>query len=66
VWLPAAETLPAKAAVSAPTGPEGPETPGLPEQVSRDVRAAECGCLDEGPEVPTGERLAGRPRQPES
>ena len=66
VWLPAAETLPAKVAVSAPTGPEGPETPGVPDQVSRDVRAAECGCLDEGPEVPTGERLAGRPRQPES
>ncbi|MGI9064501.1 MAG: MFS transporter [Pseudonocardiaceae bacterium] len=28
--------------------------------------AAEGGCLDEGPEVPTGRRIAGRPRQPDA
>jgi MFS family permease len=28
--------------------------------------AGECGCLDEGPEIPRGERVAGRPRQPDA
>jgi hypothetical protein len=28
--------------------------------------ASECGCLDEGAEVPTGERVGGRPRHPEA
>lgn len=55
VWLRAPETLPAKVQAA----------PAEAGRISRDVRAAQCGCLDEGPEVPTGERLAGRPRQPE-
>jgi MFS family permease len=60
VWLPAAETLPRRAAaVLRPAG-----TPSVP--VLSDARAAECGCLDESAEVPTGQRLAGRPSQPES
>ncbi|MBY8854709.1 MFS transporter, partial [Saccharothrix sp. MB29] len=33
--------------------------------VASDV-AGECGTLDEGPEVPVGERIAGRPRQPDA
>ncbi|MFC6093751.1 MFS transporter [Saccharothrix lopnurensis] len=44
-----------------------PET--LPKKAQTHVAATvagESGCLDEGPEVPTGERLAGRPRQPEA
>jgi len=44
-----------------------PET--LPKEPSSHVAegvASESGCLDEGPEVPTGERLAGRPRQPDA
>jgi len=44
-----------------------PET--LPKKAEAHVAttvAGECGRLDEGPEVPTGERLAGRPRQPEA
>jgi MFS family permease len=49
-WLPAPETLPRRAPA---------------EHTAADV-AAECGCLDEGPEVPGGERVAGRPRQPEA
>jgi len=28
--------------------------------------AGECGCLDEGPEIPRGERVAGRPRHPDA
>ncbi|WP_158846738.1 MFS transporter [Saccharothrix deserti] len=28
--------------------------------------AGESGCLDEGPEVPVGERISGRPRQPDA
>jgi MFS family permease len=38
---------------------------GEDEHVAADV-AAESGCLDEGPEVPLGERVGGRPRQPEA
>ncbi|QFZ24036.1 MFS transporter [Saccharothrix syringae] len=44
-----------------------PET--LPRKAETHVATAvagESGTLDEGPEVPTGERLAGRPRQPEA
>jgi MFS family permease len=44
-----------------------PET--LPREPSEHVAEAvanECGAMDEGPEVPTGERLAGRPRQPDA
>ncbi|GAA1311727.1 MFS transporter [Saccharothrix xinjiangensis] len=44
-----------------------PET--LPKKAETHVGATvagECGRLDEGPELPTGERLAGRPRQPEA
>jgi MFS family permease len=53
MWLRAPETLPSRVERA-------------PAPVSSDVRSAECGCLDEGPEVPTGERISGRPRQPES
>ncbi|WP_199442552.1 MFS transporter [Umezawaea beigongshangensis] len=35
------------------------------EHVAEDM-AEECGCLDEGPELPLGERVGGRPRQPEA
>ena len=75
VWLPAAETLPRKVAAAVLPSPAEPDLglgklpgPGSREsdKVSRDARAAECGCLGEGAEVPTGERVAGRPRQPES
>lgn len=52
-WLRAPETLPSRVAAEA-------------EPVPAEVRAVECGRLDEGPEVPTGKRVAGRPRQPES
>ncbi|GGP45052.1 MFS transporter [Saccharothrix coeruleofusca] len=44
-----------------------PET--LPRQEKTHVAetvAGECGTLDEGPELPVGERLAGRPRQPDA
>lgn len=42
-----------------------PETlPGRDEHTATQI-AAECGCLDEGPELPTGRCGAGRPRQPE-
>lgn len=50
-WLRAPETLPHRAA--------------SPDHTGEDI-AAECGCLDEGPEVPTGERVSGRPRHPEA
>ncbi|MEU4803018.1 MFS transporter [Actinosynnema sp. NPDC023587] len=44
-----------------------PETlPREPSSHVAEVVANESGCLDEGPEVPTGERLAGRPRQPDA
>ncbi|WP_309116507.1 MFS transporter [Saccharothrix sp.] len=44
-----------------------PETlPREPSEHVAEVVASECGCIDEGPEVPTGERLAGRPRQPDA
>ncbi|MEV0677830.1 MFS transporter [Actinosynnema sp. NPDC050436] len=44
-----------------------PETlPREPSSHVAEVVANEAGCLDEGPEVPTGERLAGRPRQPDA
>lgn len=67
-WVRAPETLPrlakptlvpveAEAPPSVAVSPDGP--------ASSDVRSAECGCLHEGPEVPTGERVAGRPRQPD-
>ena len=48
-WLPAPETLPRVA----------------PRDRTAGEVAAESGMLDEGPEVPGGERVAGRPRQPE-
>ncbi len=44
-----------------------PET--LPREPSSHVAvdvANESGCLQEGPEVPTGERVAGRPRHPDA
>ncbi|MGH3946511.1 MAG: MFS transporter [Pseudonocardiaceae bacterium] len=41
-----------------------PETlPRPPVNTATDL-AAECGCRDEGPELPTGQRVAGRLRQP--
>ncbi|CAL9624999.1 Multidrug resistance protein MdtG [Actinosynnema sp. ALI-1.44] len=44
-----------------------PETlPREPSEHVAEVVANECGRIDEGPEVPTGERLAGRPRQPDA
>ena len=65
-WLGAPETLPSPAGAAATAGAgaaagAGPQAP----PVSTAARAAECGCLDEGPEVPTGERIAGRPRHPD-
>lgn len=51
-WLWAPETLPR---TQPPDATDVPST----------VRAMECGCLDEGPEVPRGQRVAGRPRHPE-
>ncbi|WHT18426.1 MFS transporter [Crossiella sp. CA-258035] len=52
VWLAAPETLPSKAEPA--------------QETHRGTAlAAECGCLDEGPELPLGERVAGKPRQPE-
>lgn len=43
-----------------------PETlPRAPDSTATDI-AAECGCRDEGPEVPTGQRVAGRPRPPQA
>ena len=43
-----------------------PETlPGRDEHTAEQI-AAESGCLDEGPELPTGRRVAGRPRQPDA
>ncbi|MFN2494732.1 MAG: MFS transporter [Pseudonocardiaceae bacterium] len=43
-----------------------PETlPRPQDRTAKDI-AAECGCLDEGPEVPTGRRVAGRPRYPDA
>lgn len=57
VWLAAPETLPGKAdAVAEPEAEQGRGA----------AVAAECGCLGEGPEVPLGERVAGKPRQPEA
>jgi MFS family permease len=44
-----------------------PET--LPREEETHVAeavAGESGCLDEGPEVPVGERVSGRPRQPDA
>ncbi|WP_053717379.1 MFS transporter [Saccharothrix sp. NRRL B-16348] len=44
-----------------------PET--LPREDETHVAAevaGESGCLDEGPEVPVGERVSGRPRQPDA
>lgn len=43
-----------------------PETlPGRDGHTAEQI-AAESGCLDEGPELPTGRRIAGRPQQPEA
>ncbi|WP_086826447.1 MFS transporter [Allokutzneria sp. NRRL B-24872] len=39
-----------------------PKGPG--EHTASDV-AAESACIDEGPELPTGERVAGKPQQPQ-
>ena len=50
VWVAAPETLPRK----------------MPAEHTASDVAAECGVLDEGPEVPHGQRVAGRPRQPEA
>lgn len=52
-WMRAPETVPRRA-----------DDPG-PEHTGADI-AAECGCLDEGPELPTGRRVAGKPRHPEA
>ncbi|MCO1578079.1 MFS transporter [Crossiella sp. SN42] len=54
VWLAAPETLPSKAEPAADKTHRGT------------ALAAESGCLDEGPELPLGERVAGKPRQPEA
>ncbi len=43
-----------------------PETLPQPQDSTATDIAAECGCRDEGPEVPTGQRVAGRPRPPEA
>ena len=43
-----------------------PETRPRPADHTAEDIAAECGCLDEGPEVPTGRRMAGRPRHPDA
>ncbi|MCK2237393.1 MULTISPECIES: MFS transporter [unclassified Crossiella] len=57
VWLAAPETLPSKVEQAEEKAAES----------NRGVAvAAECGCLDEGPEVPLGARVAGKPRQPEA
>ncbi|GAA2790403.1 MFS transporter [Crossiella cryophila] len=57
VWLAAPETLPSKVEQAEKSAAES----------NRGVAvAAECGCLDEGPEVPLGTRVAGKPRQPEA
>lgn len=68
-WLRAPETLPRPGDADGPpeaaiAGAEPDEA--RPAEVSTAVRAAECGCLDEGPEVPRGERVSGRPRQPDA
>jgi hypothetical protein len=42
------------------------ETLPRPADSTAEQIAAECGCLDEGPEVPTGQRVAGRPRHPDA
>lgn len=47
-WLAAPETLPRRVAAE-------------PAQPTADASAAECGCLDEGPEVPTGQRVTRTP-----
>jgi MFS family permease len=44
--------------------PETRPTDGEPHVA--EVVAGECGQLDEGPEVPLGARVAGRPRQPDA
>ncbi|HEY0638185.1 MAG TPA: MFS transporter [Pseudonocardiaceae bacterium] len=62
-WLWAPETLPGRTRGADPAVP-GPAA--SVDSVDPTVRAMECGCLDEGPEVPHGRRIAGRPRQPES
>ncbi|WNV82598.1 MFS transporter [Umezawaea sp. Da 62-37] len=41
------------------------ETRPVDEHVA-EVVAGECGALDEGPELPTGSRVGGRPRQPDA
>ncbi|MGH3935962.1 MAG: MFS transporter [Pseudonocardiaceae bacterium] len=41
-----------------------PETLPQPSDHTATDLAAECGCLDEGPEVPTGQRVVGRSHQP--
>jgi len=44
-----------------------PETlPTHEEEHSAAAVAPECGCLDESAEVPTGERIGGKPRHPEA
>jgi MFS family permease len=43
-----------------------PETLPRPQDHTATDIAAECGSLDEGPEVLTGQRVAGRPHQPEA
>ncbi|MGH3913200.1 MAG: MFS transporter [Pseudonocardiaceae bacterium] len=52
VWLRATETL------------SRGDGQGEPDRTAKDI-AAECGCLDEGPEVPTGQRVSGRAHQPD-
>lgn len=44
-----------------------PETlPTHEEEHTAEAVAPECGCLDESAEIPTGERVGGRPRHPEA
>ncbi|MGH4016046.1 MAG: MFS transporter [Pseudonocardiaceae bacterium] len=57
-WLRAPETLPRRSRRADRGRAEHDHT-------AKDI-AAECGCLDEGPEVPTGRRVAGRPRHPDA
>jgi len=44
-----------------------PETlPTHEEEHTAEAVAPECGCLDESAEIPTGERVGGKPRHPEA
>jgi len=74
-WLPAPETLPRAAAARIGAAAERMSTTGAGAERSpagptagriSPGAAAECCILDEGPEVPRGERVSGHPRQPDA